>query len=221
MEFNNETYGGSEPPRIHKWRQYQSTHPTRRLEAMDQRRTFIEFLPHRISKLQTRGIKFENCWFRSGDLAKPIYEGRRQVRFHWNPRDVSEIYVSIEDGPYLTIPRVTNRHAPKDLYELRLYNKGRRRSAEEAKDSLLLAQIREAKRTRHPLDLQFLREDYSGGADDSHFERLSTRLDLSDFHPRKPVDFEAELAPVEPPAEPRADQALLGFPIPDFPTRLK
>ena len=25
IEFNNETYGGSEPPRIHKWRQYQST----------------------------------------------------------------------------------------------------------------------------------------------------------------------------------------------------
>lgn len=221
MEFNNETYGGSEPPRIHKWRQYQSTHPTRRLEAMDQRRTFIEFLPHRISKLQTRGIKFENCWFRSGDLAKPIYEGRRQVRFHWNPRDVSEIYVSIEDGPYLTIPRVTNRHAPKDLYELRLYNKGRRRSAEEAKDSLLLAQIREAKRANAPPYLLFLGEDYDREAAGSHLEDLSQTIDLSDFHPKKSVDVAAKLPPSEPPPEARADQTSLGFQIPDFPTRLK
>ncbi|WP_415287354.1 Mu transposase C-terminal domain-containing protein [Brevundimonas sp. S1H14] len=221
MEFNNETYGGSEPPRIHKWRQYQSTHPTRRLEAMDQRRTFIEFLPHRISKLQTRGIKFENCWFRSGDLAKPIYEGRRQVRFHWNPRDVSEIYVSIEDGPYLTIPRATNRHAPKDLYELRIYNKERRRTAEEAKDSLLLAQIREAKRANAPPYLLFLGEDYDRGAAGSHLEELSPPLDLSDFHPKESVDVAAELPSSEPPPEARADETLLGFQIPDFPTRLK
>lgn len=116
---------------------------------------------------------------------------------------------------------MTNRHAPKDLYELRLYNKGRRQSAEEAKVSLIMAQIREAKIAKYPLDLKFLSEDYSGGADDSRFECLSARPYLSDFRPRKPVDFEADTVSVEPPAEPRADQALLGFPIPDFPTRLK
>jgi putative transposase len=228
MEFNNETYGGSEPPRIHKWRQYQSIHPTRRLEALDQRKTFIEFLPHKVSKLQASGIKFENCWFRSGDLAKPIYEGRRQVRFHWNPRNVSEIYVSIEDGPYLTIPRVTNRHAPVDLYELRLYNKGRRRVAEEAKDSLLLAHIREAKRADVSPYLRILGEGRDHARATSH-EDLYPPLDLSALQKRKPVEVDTEIASLEPPPPARADpapppdaeQALLGFSIPDFPTRLK
>lgn len=228
MEFNNETYGGSEPPRIYKWRQYQSTHPTRRLDTLDQRRTFIEFLPHKITKLQTRGIKFENCWFRSGDLAKPLYEGRRQVRFHWNPRNLSEIYVSIEDGPYLTIPRVTNRHAPIELYELRLYNKERRRVAEEAKDSLLLAHIREAKRADVSPYLSILGDGFDRivAASDEEPYRLKN---LSALRKRKPVEIDIDLASpepppparAEPPPTPNAKQALLGFSIPDFATRLK
>ncbi|WP_197071113.1 hypothetical protein, partial [Brevundimonas sp. KM4] len=103
----------------------------------------------------------------------------------------------------------------------RLYNKGRRREAEEAKDSLLLAHIREAKRADVSPYLRLLGEARDRGPTASHLEDLSWHLDLSDFHPRKSVDVATDLAPVQPAPEAKADQALLGFSIPDFPTRLK
>lgn len=228
MEFNNETYSGIEPPRIFKWRDYKKSHPLRRQQVLDPRRTFIDFLPHKFGKLLTVGIKFENCIYRSSDLAKPMMEGVKEVRFHWDPRDTSEIYVSISDGPYLTIPRVTPRNAPNGLYELRRFNKGRRVKAEEAKDSALLAQIRAAKNA-DPYGFErfmFIRRDVEE-------RRTSLKLaevrGLGSLRQGSPIEIESTDSQAETPdsavpnqryaEEPPTDPESLD--VPDFTSRLK
>lgn len=144
MEYNNETYGQGKIPPIMQWRDQIHRADARSRVPYDPVRTFIDFLPFKERDLTFGGVRFEKCFYRSGDIAKLIYEGVKKVVIRYDPRDVGHLWITTSDG-YLKIPRAYPKTAPRDLYALRRWNRDKAAAAEAKKDSALLRKLVEAR----------------------------------------------------------------------------
>lgn len=223
MEYNNETYGGPKIPPIMQWRDQSSLAAVNRRIPRDPAQVFIDFLPYETREITFEGIRFANCFYRSGDLAKLRYDGVKSTTIRYDPRDVSRIWISGDRG-YLAIPRTYPKGAPAELFALRRWGKRQSQIAQEKKDSELLRQLAAAKKIRR--------------------DRFRSALGLPPYNdpPRPPDDrqgrdhdrpaplalsFLAEDAPETPPASDEHPSEQPGsvlppnFSIPSFKPRLK
>ncbi len=215
MEYNNENYGGPKIPPIMQWREKASLAAVSRRMPRDPAHVFIDFLPHETRTVRFEGIKFENCFYRSGDIAKLRYEGVKTVEIFYDPRDVSQIWIPVDTAGYVAIPRVYPRGAPTDLYALRRWNMNKAAVAREKKDSALLLELRAVK---SPSYFAGLRGELKPSAEQLQWMEEAAR------HPR------GSRAPIPENLLPRADESPLDdnatslpphFNIPDFKPRMK
>ncbi|MBI1683609.1 Mu transposase C-terminal domain-containing protein [Caulobacter hibisci] len=153
MEYNNETYGGPKIPPIMQWRDQCSLAAVNRRIPRDPSQVFIDFLPYKTAAITFEGIRFANCFFRSGELAKLRYEGVDSTTIRYDPRDLSRLWIAGDRG-YVAIPRSYPKSAPKELFALRHWGKRQSQIAQEKKDSELLRQLAAAKTRRVPLSGQ-------------------------------------------------------------------
>lgn len=147
MEYNNENYGGPKLPPIMQWRDQSSNAAVNRRIPHDPQRVFVDFLPSDKREVTFEGIRFANCFFRSGEIAKLQYEGVKSVTIRYDPRDVRKVWIETEAG-YTAIPRVHPKHAPAELFALRHWGRRQSQIAQEKKDSELLRAIAAAKKIK-------------------------------------------------------------------------
>ena len=90
----------------------------------------FNFLPFDVRKVQSRGVQLFDLYYWHPDLAPYIGEkGRREV--HFDPRDVSKVYVRGPDG-LVRVCRCTNPAIQKiSLYELRESRRRRKAAADD------------------------------------------------------------------------------------------
>lgn len=150
MEYNNETYGGPKIPPIMQWRDQSSLASVNRRIPRDQSEVFIDFLPYEPRAIRFDGIRFANCYYRSGELAKLRYEGVRSTIIRYDPRDVGRIWIAGDRG-YVAIPRTYPKRAPTELFALQRWGTRQSQIAKEKKDSELLRQLAAAKVSRSNL----------------------------------------------------------------------
>jgi putative transposase len=144
QEYNHETYGGTELPPVEVWRRHENSASFIRSKPQDPRRCFIDFLPYKEADLGFEGIKFARCLYASSDLAKMRHEKFRKVIFHYDTRDISNIFVRYLDQ-IVPVPRVYPTAAPKDRWELKRWFQERTEDARKSRNADLLAQIHAAK----------------------------------------------------------------------------
>lgn len=207
-EYNHETYGGSDLAPIVAWRRAIGNVSTARRPARSSRHVFLDFLPSEERALTRRGIVFERCEYRNSELQKLRYDGVKSVRFHYDPRDMRQIYLPIlDERQYVPIGRVVPADAPDDLYLLRAHNSDRRVAAEASRDTDLLAELHAAKRKHNP------------------YFRLFSAISAEDSIPDKLVAAAPMLDGVlNPEIVKRQEETQDPLPllkIPDFPSRMK
>jgi putative transposase len=150
MEYNHETYDGSELPPAAQWAKHVGTPILARRSAQDPQQYFIDLLPSADRDLEFQGISFKGCRFNDPMIAALRHSGVKRTRISFDPRDLSHIWIPGLEGRHISIPRVYPSLAPIELWELELHNKRRAQAAEAARDSALLAEIRAAKQRRVP-----------------------------------------------------------------------
>lgn len=210
MEYNHETYDGSDLAPMAAWRNAIGDVSAARRPIRNSRHVFLDFLPSEERALTGKGIVFERCAYRSSELQKLRYDGVKNVKFHYDPRNMRQIYLPVPDErQYVPIERMTPADAPEDLYLLRAYNSDRRGAAEASRDKALLAELHAAKRKHN------------------RYFRLFSDEFFDDPPPKKQVAAAPILEGIlDPENETHREGAprqgpLLPLQIPDFPSRMK
>ena len=158
MEYNHETYDGSELPPAAEWAKHLGTTELARRTPQDPYQYFIDLLPSVERDLEFQGINFKRCRFNDPMIAALRHGGVKRTRISFDPRDLSHVWIPGLDGRHIQIPRVYPSLAPKELWELEQYNKQRSQAAEAARDGALLAEIHSAKQRPLPRFTQPLLE---------------------------------------------------------------
>ncbi|MES3028108.1 MAG: Mu transposase C-terminal domain-containing protein [Pseudomonadota bacterium] len=159
MEYNHETYDGSELPPVAEWAKYVGTPVLARRVPQDPQQYFIDLLPSTERDLEFQGITFKRCRFNDPMLAALRHSGVKRTQISFDPRDLSHVWIPGLDGRHIKIPRVYPSLAPIELWELDQHNKRRAKAAETARDGALLAEIHAAKQRRLPRFSRPLNED--------------------------------------------------------------
>ena len=150
MEYNHETYDGSELPPAAQWAKYVGTPVLNRRVPHDPEQYFIDLLPSTERDLEFQGVAFKRCRFNDPMIAALRHSGVKRTRISFDPRNLSHVWLPGLDGRHIKIPRVYPSLAPVELWELNQHNKRRAQAAEAARDSALLAEIHAAKQRRLP-----------------------------------------------------------------------
>lgn len=210
-EYNYETYGGYDLAPIVAWREAIGTVPSARLPARSAVNVFLDFLPSEERRLTSSGVEFMHCKFRAPELAALRHSKIDMVKFHFDPRDMRQIYLPIPDErQFVTIPRVEPAGAPYDLYLLRTYNSALRQRARDSRNADLLAELHAVKRTS-----RFTYIDMLESLDEDR-PRTDQPMPVFTAKPTKRLANSAAPALEAPPAEEAAP-----LEIPDFPSRIK
>ncbi|WP_180896946.1 Mu transposase C-terminal domain-containing protein [Caulobacter flavus] len=222
MEYNNETYGGPKIPPIMQWRDLASLAAVNRRIPRNPAEVFIDFLPYEAREITFEGIRFENCFYRSGELAKLRYNNVKSTTIRYDPRDVKQIWIEGERG-YVAIPRTYPKQAPAELFALRRWGKRRSQIAQEKKDSELLRKLAAAKERRWSayFGLDTTRDEEPipfGGSPSGRDHARSAPPALSLLPPETP---QIPQAPGKPPSDTPGPDLPPNFSIPNFKPRLK
>lgn len=146
-EYNYETFDGYDLAPIVAWREAIGTVPEARRPARSTVSVFLDFLPSEERRLTRSGVEFMHCKYRGPELAALRHCRVGMVKFHFDPRDMRQIYIPVPDErQFVEIPRMEPAGAPCDLYLLRAYNSLLRQRAEDSRDKDLLAELHAIKR---------------------------------------------------------------------------
>ncbi len=196
MEYNHETYDGSELPPVAEWARYVGTPILARRMPQDPHQYFIDLLPSTERDLEFQGIAFKGCRFNDPMIAALRHSGVKRTHISFDPSNLSHIWIPGLDGRHIKIPRVYPSLAPVELWELEQHNKRRAQAAEAARDSALLAEIHAAKQRRLPRFAKPLNEDPPPADDTGLYEPpppagsvAGYLADLSD------LELDAEMGP--------------------------
>jgi hypothetical protein len=172
---------------------------------------FLDFLPSEERRLTSSGVEFMHCKFRGPELASLRHSKVDMVKFHFDPRDMRQIYLPVPDErQFVTIPRVEPAGAPYDLYLLRAYNSVLRQRARDSRNADLLAELHAVKRTGRYTYVDML-ESLDGGR-----PQTDRRMPVFTAKPPEPLLNSPAPALEAPSAEEAAP-----LEIPDFPSRIK
>lgn len=223
MEYNNENFGGPKIPPIMQWRDQSSLASVNRRIPLDASEVFIDFLPYKSREINFGGIRFANCFYRSGEIAKLRYEGVRSTIIRYDPRDVSRIWIPGDRG-YVAIARTYPKRAPTELFALLRWGKRQSQIANEKKDSALLRELAAAKEVRSNLfGFASASELFEG------FEAPAAETRQDDSRPASPLSLpflppdQPHPGPAQEPGrhEPPKSDLPPNFFIPTFKPRLK
>lgn len=146
---NNETYGGDKPPPLARWEAQINQRGVLAQAPVSPFETFIHFLPRRFPKVQYEGLKLLSGIYRSPAIAPLRFEGVKQVEVAFDPRDISQVWLVRDGQTPVAVPRVVNKHAPKDRYAYAQWLRGERRAAKALRDNSLLSALKVARDVNH------------------------------------------------------------------------
>lgn len=197
VEYNHETYDGSDLPPVAEWAKHAGTPALARRVPHDPQQYFIDLLPSTERDLEFQGIAFKRCRFNDPMIAALRHSGVKRTPISFDPRNLSHIWIPGLDGRHIKIPRVYPSLAPVELWELEQHNKRRAQAAEAARDGALLAEVHAAKQRSLPRFTKPLSEDPPFADDTGLYEPLPPAgsvagyiADLSDHELNAELDHE-------------------------------
>ena len=127
--------GLGKPPR-EAWSQAMKAHVPLRLPPNEQQ-FYIDFLPYERRAVRRDGIRMFNIFYWADALTTLLHQAHPICLVHYDPRDLSRVYVKDRQGEFIEVPYRTRSHVPVTLEEQRWASR-KLRSANRAVDEKAL-----------------------------------------------------------------------------------
>lgn len=114
--YHTSPHQGLGKPPIKAWSQAMRPNLPLRLPP-NQQQFYIDFLPYEKRKVRREGIRIFNIFYWADALKTLLYRANPNCVVHYDPRDLSRVYVRDRQGEFIEVPYRTKSHIPVTLDE--------------------------------------------------------------------------------------------------------
>ena len=86
---------------------------------LNQQQFYIDFLPYKPRTVRRDGIRMFNIFYWTDSLTTLLHQANRSCAVHYDPRDLSCVYVKDRQREWIEVPYRTKSHIPVTLDEQR------------------------------------------------------------------------------------------------------
>jgi putative transposase len=116
--YHTSPHRGLGKPPLEAWSQAMRSHVPLRLPANEQQ-FCIDFLPYKRRTVRRDGIRMFNIFYWADALTTLLHQANPICAVHYDPRDLSRVYVRDGQGEFIEVPYRTRSHVPVTLEEQR------------------------------------------------------------------------------------------------------
>jgi putative transposase len=116
--YHMSPHQGLGKPPLKAWGQTMQSHAPLRLPANEQQ-FYIDFLPYKRRTVTREGIRIFNIFYWADALTTLLHHAKPICAVHYDPRDLSRVYVKDRQGEFIEVPYRTRSHVPVTLAEQR------------------------------------------------------------------------------------------------------
>jgi putative transposase len=112
--YHTSPHQGLGKPPLKAWGQAMQSHAPLRLPANEQQ-FYIDFLPYKRRAVTREGIRMFNIFYWADALTTLLHHAKSTCAVHYDPRDLSRVYVKDRQGEFIEVPYRTRSHVPVTL----------------------------------------------------------------------------------------------------------